>query len=101
MVAFAAWLLFGEDPSRWTILRAAIIYIANAYIAHREVQLARRAATNEPAEAAKPAEQFPRVPLSASGRGFSTPPGRSCLCLARLRACRFVRTRVVEGKGGP
>jgi drug/metabolite transporter (DMT)-like permease len=49
-------LLFGEDPSRWTIIGAAIIFIANAYIAHREVQLARRAATNAPVEAAKPAE---------------------------------------------
>jgi len=56
LVAFAAWLLFGEDPSRWTVIGAAIIFIANAYIAHREVQLARRAATHAPAEAAKPAE---------------------------------------------
>jgi drug/metabolite transporter (DMT)-like permease len=56
LVAFAAWLLFGEDPSRWTILGAVIIFVANAYIAHREVQLARRAATHAPVEAAKPAE---------------------------------------------
>lgn len=56
VVAFAAWLLFGEDPSRWTLLGAAIIFIANAYIAHREAQLARRAATMAPVEAAKPGE---------------------------------------------
>jgi len=56
LVAFAAWLLFDEDPSRWTVIGAAIIFAANAYIAHREVQLARRAATNAPVEAAKPAE---------------------------------------------
>lgn len=56
LVALAAWLLFGERPSRWTILGAAIIFSANIYIAHREVQLARRAATNAPVEAAKPGE---------------------------------------------
>src|SRR3546814_14921345 len=77
LVAFAAWLLFGEDPSRWTILGAAIIFIANAYIAHREVQLARRAATNAPVEAAKPAAEFPRIPQSPSRRGPATAPGRS------------------------
>jgi drug/metabolite transporter (DMT)-like permease len=56
LVTVAAWLLFGEDPSRWTILGAAIIFAANIYIAHREVQLARRAATTAPVEAAKPGE---------------------------------------------
>lgn len=56
MVALAAWLLFGENPSRWTVIGAAVILAANVYIAHREVQLARRAATNAPVEAAKPAE---------------------------------------------
>lgn len=56
IVAFAGWLLFGEDPSRWTVLGAAIIFAANAYIAHRETQLARRAATTAPVEAAKPGE---------------------------------------------
>lgn len=56
MVAMAAWLLFGEAPTRWTVAGAGIILAANVYIAHREVQLARRAATTAPAEAAKPAE---------------------------------------------
>ena len=56
MVALAAWLLFGENPSRWTLIGAAIILAANVYIAHREVQLARRSATSSPMEAAKPAE---------------------------------------------
>jgi drug/metabolite transporter (DMT)-like permease len=56
LVSVAAWLLFDEDPSRWTILGAAIIFAANIYIAHREVQLARRAATTAPIEAAKPGE---------------------------------------------
>ena len=54
--ALAAWLLFGEAPTRWTLAGAGIILAANIYIAHREVQLARRAATTAPAEAAKPAE---------------------------------------------
>ncbi|MGV8930611.1 MAG: DMT family transporter [Luteimonas sp.] len=56
LVTVAAWLLFDEDPSRWTVLGAGIIFAANVYIAHREVQLARRAATNAPMEAVKPGE---------------------------------------------
>ena len=56
VVAVAGWLLFDENPSRWTVIGVAIIFIANVYIAHREAQLARRAATHAPVEAAKPSE---------------------------------------------
>ncbi len=56
IVAFAGWLLFDEAISRWTVLGAGIIFAANAYIAHREAQLARRAATSAPVEAVKPGE---------------------------------------------
>ena len=56
LVAIAGWLLFDEDLSRWTALGAGIIFVANAYIAHREAQLARRSATTAPIEAAKPGE---------------------------------------------
>jgi drug/metabolite transporter (DMT)-like permease len=56
LVAIAGWLLFDEGLSRWTALGAGIIFAANAYIAHREAQLARRAATTAPIEAAKPGE---------------------------------------------
>lgn len=56
LVATAGWLLFDESPSRWTLLGAAIIFIANVYIAHREARLAGRAATSAPVEAAKPGE---------------------------------------------
>lgn len=56
LVAVLAWFLFGEQLDRWTVLGAAIIFVANAYIAHREAQLARRAATTAPIEAAKPGE---------------------------------------------
>ncbi len=56
LVAIAGWLLFDEGLSRWTAVGAAIIFIANAYIAHREAQLARRSATTAPVEAAKPGE---------------------------------------------
>lgn len=55
-VAVLAWVLFDEQINRWTVLGAAIIFAANAYIAHREVQLSRRAATSAPIEAAKPGE---------------------------------------------
>ena len=54
VVAVAGYLLFDEGIDRWTVLGAAIIFIANAYIAHREAQLARHAATQKPVEAAIP-----------------------------------------------
>lgn len=54
VVAVAGYLLFDEGIDRWTLLGAAIIFIANAYIAHREAQLARHAATQKPVEAAIP-----------------------------------------------
>ena len=56
MVTVLAWLLFGELISGWTIAGALVIFGANGYIAHREVQLSRRAATTAPVEAAKPGE---------------------------------------------
>lgn len=56
VVAIAGYLLFDEKISRWTVIGAAIIFAANAYIAHREVQLARSAATSAPIEAAIPGE---------------------------------------------
>ena len=56
VVAVAGYFLFDEKISRWTVIGAAIIFAANAYIAHREVLLSRRAATSAPIEAAKPGE---------------------------------------------
>lgn len=56
VVATAGFFLFGESIDRWTVVGAAIILAANAYIAHREARLARRAGTNAPIEAAKPGE---------------------------------------------
>ena len=56
VVAIAGYFLFDETISRWTLLGAAIIFAANAYIAHREVLLSRSAATSAPIEAAKPGE---------------------------------------------
>ena len=56
VVAVAGWWLFDETPGRWTAIGAGVIFAANAYIAHREAQLARRHATRAPVEAAKPAE---------------------------------------------
>ena len=56
LVTGLAWVLFDEAVSRWTIAGALIIFAANVYIAHREAQLSRRAATNAPVEAAKPGE---------------------------------------------
>jgi drug/metabolite transporter (DMT)-like permease len=46
LVALAGYLLFGETIDGWTVAGAAVIFIANGYIAHREVQLARRMVTD-------------------------------------------------------
>lgn len=56
LVTGLAWLLFDERISHWTLLGALVIFGANGYIAHREAQLSRRAATTAPVEAAKPGE---------------------------------------------
>jgi drug/metabolite transporter (DMT)-like permease len=56
VVAVAGYFLFDEKISHWTAIGAAIIFAANAYIAHREVQLSRLAATSAPIEAAIPGE---------------------------------------------
>lgn len=56
VVAVAGWWLFSEPLDRWTVVGALVIFSANAYIAHREAQLARRHATQSPLEGAKPGE---------------------------------------------
>jgi len=56
VVTLFAWLLFAETPDRWTLIGAGIILIANAYIAHREALLARRAATTAPVGPGNPGE---------------------------------------------
>jgi len=45
VVTLFGWWLFREAPDRWTPLGAAIILVANTYIARREAQLARRNTT--------------------------------------------------------
>ena len=42
IISVAAWLLFGEIPDHYTVLGALIVFSATAYIAHREMLLARR-----------------------------------------------------------
>lgn len=56
VVSVAAYFLFDETVDRYTVAGALVIFGANAYIAHREAQLARRAATTAPVEDARPAE---------------------------------------------
>lgn len=56
IVVLAGWLLFGETLDRWTFVGAAIILGSNAYIAHREAVLSRRAASAGASAAAKPTE---------------------------------------------
>ena len=45
-VAVLAWWLFDEVVTAWTAAGAAIIFVANAYIAHREARTASRAVTD-------------------------------------------------------
>lgn len=56
LVSLFAWLLFDQALDRWTIIGALIILGSNAYIAHREAVLARRAASTAASAAAKPGE---------------------------------------------
>jgi len=56
LVTVFGWWLFAEAPDRWTVLGSLIILGANAYIAHREALLARRAASAAATAAAKPGE---------------------------------------------
>ena len=56
LVSMMAWLLFGEALDRWTVIGALIILGSNAYIAHREAVLARRAKSEAASAAAKPGE---------------------------------------------
>ena len=56
LVTLGGWLLFDESVDRWTLIGAGIILAANAYIAHREAVLARRAASVAATAAAKPAD---------------------------------------------
>ncbi|GAB3383229.1 DMT family transporter [Lysobacter fragariae] len=56
IVAVFGYLVFDEKLDRWTVIGAGIIFAANAYIAHREAQLARTHETSAPVEAAKPGE---------------------------------------------
>ncbi|KAF1708587.1 EamA family transporter [Pseudoxanthomonas kalamensis DSM 18571] len=56
VVMLMAWWLFDERIDRWTLIGSAVILGANAYIAHREAVLARRAASTAPTAGAKPGE---------------------------------------------
>ena len=56
LVSLLGWLLFNETLDRWTVIGAGIILGANAYIAHREAVLARRAKSQAVTAAAKPGE---------------------------------------------
>ncbi|NIJ70712.1 drug/metabolite transporter (DMT)-like permease [Xanthomonas sp. 60] len=56
LVTLLAWLLFDEAVDRWTVLGAVIILGSNAYIAHREALLARRARSVGASAGAKPGE---------------------------------------------
>jgi drug/metabolite transporter (DMT)-like permease len=46
VVAVAAFFLFDEALTRWTLIGSLIIFAANFYIARREIALARRATTD-------------------------------------------------------
>jgi drug/metabolite transporter (DMT)-like permease len=56
LVSLFGWVLFNETLDRYTVIGAGIILAANAYIAHREAVLARRAASQAATSAATPGE---------------------------------------------
>lgn len=56
IVVLFGWWLFDESLDHWTLIGALIIFGANAYIAHREAVLSRRAASEAASSAAKPGE---------------------------------------------
>jgi len=56
LVSLLGWLLFNETLDRWTVIGAGIILGANAYIAHREAVLARRAKRLSATSVSKPGE---------------------------------------------
>lgn len=56
IVVLFGWWLFDEALDHWTLLGALIIFSANAYIAHREAVLSRRAASEAASSAVKPGE---------------------------------------------
>ncbi len=56
IVVLFGWWLFDESLDHWTLIGAVIIFGANAYIAHREAVLSRRAASEAASSAAKPGE---------------------------------------------
>ena len=56
LVVLFGWWLFDESLDHWTLVGAGIIFAANAYIAHREATLARRASSEAASAAAKPGE---------------------------------------------
>jgi drug/metabolite transporter (DMT)-like permease len=56
VVAVFGWWLFSEKLDAWTLVGAGIIFTANAYIAHREAVLSRKAASEAVSSAAKPGE---------------------------------------------
>ena len=56
IVGLFGWLLFEETLDAWTVAGTLVILGSNAYIAHREATLARRAASGASSSAAKPGE---------------------------------------------
>ena len=56
IVGLFGWLLFEEILDAWTVAGTLVILGSNAYIAHREATLARRAASGASSSAAKPGE---------------------------------------------
>ena len=54
LVTLFGWMWFAEQVDGYTLLGAAIILGANAYIAHREATLARQARSDKPSQSVTP-----------------------------------------------
>lgn len=54
IVTFAGWAMFSESIDAWTLVGAAIILSATAYISHRETKLARQNKSMQPSSGSEP-----------------------------------------------
>lgn len=75
-VAFAAYFIFDEAMTRWTIIGAGVILASNIYIARREFILARRA-TTDPQIAASAVEPNTLSVLAEANRAPENDPKRT------------------------
>ncbi|MFN4090152.1 MAG: DMT family transporter [Alphaproteobacteria bacterium] len=74
IVALAAWLVFGEIADVWVWVGAVIVFLAGAYISHREAQVKREAARAAEATRLTEAAAAARRAAEAAARAAALSP---------------------------